>query len=68
MPNTIILKAIEVDENGNELSTKVISSKEILPPTDCSNFGYNQQEQLKILEEAQQTLLDIQADFLKSAT
>ena len=64
--NKMILKAVEVDANGNELATKIISSKEILPPRDCSNFGYNQQEQLKIMEQAQQTLLDTQADFLKS--
>ena len=67
MSNKMILKAIEVDANGNELSAKIIFSKEILPPTDCSNFGYNQKEQLNIIKEAQQTLLDTQADFLKSA-
>lgn len=65
--NKMILKAVEVDANGNELSTKIISSKEILPPTDCSNFGYNQQEQLEIMGQVQQTLLEYQADFLKSA-
>ena len=68
MVDKIILKAVKVDANGNELETKVISSKEVLRPTDCSNFGYNQEEQLKILKEAQQILLDTQADFLKSAT
>ena len=68
MTDKIILKAVKVDANGNEIATKIISSKEIIPPTDCSNFGYNQQEQLDIIKEVQQTLLDTQADFLKSAT
>ncbi len=68
MTDKIILKAVKVDANGNEIETKILSSKEIIPPTDCSNFGYNQQEQLDIIKEVQQTLLDTQADFLKSAT
>jgi hypothetical protein len=68
MTKKMILKAIEIDDNGHEITTKIIYSKDIIPPTDCSNFGYNQQEQLDIIKEVQQTLLDTQADFLKSTT
>lgn len=42
MVERIILKAILVDENNNELSEEVISSKDVICPTDTSNFGYNQ--------------------------
>lgn len=68
MAEKLILKAIKVDENGTELSSEIISTKEITPPTDISNFGYDQQEQLEIIGNFQQSLLDKQADFLKSAT
>lgn len=68
MPTKIILKAIAVDENGNTLSEEIISNKEVFRPTDCSNFGYNQKEQLEIMRKMQQALLDKQADFLKSTS
>ena len=58
MVERIILKAILVDENNNELSEEVISSKDVICPTDTSNFGYNQEEQLRILSKVQQTLLE----------
>lgn len=68
MSKKIIVKAFEVDSDGNELSAKIISTKDVLPPTSIADFGYNQEEQLKMLEQIQQSLLDSQADFLKSVT
>ena len=55
-----------VDENGEISLTKEISRKEIIPPTDISNFGYNQLEQLQIMKGIQQSMLDNQVIFLKS--
>jgi hypothetical protein len=68
MTERIILKAILVDKNNKALSEDIISSKDIIEPTDTSNFGYNQQEQLLIMAKIQQALLDKQVDFLKSET
>lgn len=68
MSNKIIVKAIEVDEDGNELSSEILSTKEIIPPTDVSNFGYDQGEQLEIMGKVQQSMIEMQADFLKSET
>lgn len=65
MSKRLILKAIVVDDNDdNELSGNIISIKNIICPTDSSNFGYNQEEQLLILSNIQQVLIDNQAVYL----
>lgn len=68
MPKKLIVIVNAVDENGEMSLTKEISRKEITPPTDVSNFGYNRTEQLQIIAGVQQAMLDSQADFLKSET
>lgn len=66
MLNRMIVSTVMVDTKGNALSdVVVISDKEITQPTDVSNFGYNRQEQLNMLEKIQQPFLEKQADFLK---
>jgi len=65
MPERMILKAVTVDDSGNEISEEIISEKIITAPTDVSNFGYNHSEQLKIIKKMQQALMDKEADFLK---
>jgi hypothetical protein len=65
MAERLILKAIRVDENGNELSEEIVSDKEIIEPTDVSNFGYNREEQLAIMSGTQQVLLNDQAALKK---
>ena len=66
MPKKLIITVNAVDENGETSLTKEISRKEIIPPTDISNFGYNRIEQLQMMKDIQQAMLDSQADFLKS--
>lgn len=66
MTNKIVLTANIIDETGNIITSKEISQKDIIPPTDISNFGYNLEEQLEILTVIQQNIIDSQADFLKS--
>lgn len=66
MVKKLIVTVNAIDENGEVLLTKEISRKEITPPTDISNFGYNRVEQLQIIEDIQQAMLDNQANFLKS--
>jgi len=69
MADRIIVKAVKVDAHGHELSKEVIiSDKEITCPTSLTNFGYNRAEQLEIMGNIQQSLLDKQAIFLKSAS
>ena len=58
MDERIIIKSIKVDKNGKVLSENVISDKEITMPTDNTDFGYNQKEQLKILDKLQQSFLE----------
>lgn len=66
MAEKIILKSFVVDENNNPVSEEILFSKEIVEPTDDTNFGYNQQEQLLIMAKTQQAMLNQQVDFLKS--
>lgn len=66
MPKKLIVIVNAVDEDGKTLSTKEISRKEITAPTDISNFGYNQLEQLQMMKDIQQSMLDNQVVFLKS--
>ena len=68
MPTKLVITANTVDDNGNIISSHEISKKEIKPPIEANDFGYNQNEQLKIIHNIQQNLLDQQADFLKSGT
>lgn len=68
MPKKLIVIVNAVDENGEISLTKEISRKEIILPTDISNFGYNRIEQLQMMKDIQQTMLDSQAVFLKSET
>lgn len=68
MPKKLIVIVNAVDENGEMSLTKEISRKEIIPPTDISNFGYNRIEQLQMMKDIQQAMLDSQAVFLKSET
>ena len=65
MAKRIILKAISVDDDGNTLSEKILSDKEVTIPTDTSNFGYTLSEQIELMQKMQQSLLDGQSDFLK---
>ena len=64
----IVITVSKIDKNGEVISREQISEKAIIPPTDTTNFGYNQQEQLDIMKAAQQKMLDFQVDFLKSET
>ena len=66
MTKKVVLTVNIVDENDKILSRQEVSKKEILPPTDISNFGYNKIEQLEIIKDVQQAMLDSQVDFLKS--
>jgi len=68
MLKKLIVIVNAVDENGEMSLTKEISRKEIIPPTDISNFGYNRIEQLQMMKDIQQAMLDSQAVFLKSET
>ena len=68
MSDKLVVLIKVVNKNGEVVSSKEISNKEIEIPTDISNFGYNKDEQLNIIKQAQQELLDNQAVFLKSAT
>ena len=68
MSDKLVVLINVVNKNGEVVSSKEISDKEIEIPTDISNFGYNKDEQLNIIKQAQQELLDNQAVFLKSAT
>ena len=68
MPEKLIVIVSTINEDGEISSTKDISRKEITPPTNISNFGYNRAEQLQIIAGVQQAMLDSQADFLKSET
>jgi hypothetical protein len=54
-----------VNESGEVIDSKVINEKEIIHPRNAGEFGYNQAEQLSLLDDIQQSLLDNQADFLK---
>ncbi len=60
----IILKEVLVDDCGKTLSEKIVSDKNVITPTDISNFGYNHSEQLNIMGNFQQSFLDAQAKFL----
>ncbi len=68
MLKKLIVIVNAVDENGEMSLTKEISRKEIIHPTDISNFGYNRIEQLQMMKDIQQAMLDSQAVFLKSET
>ena len=66
MANKIVLTTSIIDETGNIITSKEISQKDIIPPTDISDFGYSLEEQLQVLTVIQQNIIDSQADFLKS--
>ena len=68
MSKKLIVIVNTIDENDEISLNQEIFRKEIMPPTDISNFGYNRAEQLQIIEGVQQAMLDSQADFLKSET
>lgn len=65
MVDKFVVTLKRVDENGKIISTKDISSKEILPPTCAAEFGYNQEEELSIMKDLSQGILDEQSTFLK---
>ena len=65
MSEKLIVTVSIVDDSGKVLSSTEISKKEIIEPTDISNFGYDLKEQLNLLKEIQQELLEKQAVFLK---
>lgn len=67
MAKKIIFLARVLDEHDKFLSDEILSSKDIIKPTDTSNFGFNQQEQLLLMSQMQQKLLNEQVAFLKSA-
>ena len=56
-----------INDAGEVVGKKVINEKEIIYPRNLSEFGFNQAEQLKMVDDIQQCLLDSQAGFLKSA-
>ena len=64
----IVITVSKIDENGEVVSREQISEKAITPPTNITNFGYNQREQLDIIKAVQQKMLDFQSNFLKSET
>lgn len=64
---TLRIQVDIVNEAGQVTDSKVISEKEIIYPRNAGEFGFNQAEQLSILDDIQQSLLDNQAGFLKSA-
>ena len=68
MAKKLVVTVKVVDEGNQIISSQEVSSKEITPPTDISNFGYNKVEQLEIIKDIQQAMLDGQVDFLKSKT
>lgn len=53
-----------IDETGQAIESKVIAEKEIIHPRTIVELGFNQAEQLGILNNIQQGLLDNQASFL----
>ena len=65
MSEKLIVTVSIVDDSGKVLSSNEISKKEIIEPTDISNFGYDLKEQLNLLKEIQQELLEKQAVILK---
>ena len=65
MSEKLIVTVSIVDDSGKVLSSNEISKKEIIEPTDISNFGYDLKEQLNLLKEIQQEFLEKQAVFLK---
>lgn len=67
MVERIIYKAVSVDNDGHTLSEKILSDKKLTIPTDTSNFGYRLSEQIELMQKIQQSLLDGQSIFLKSA-
>jgi hypothetical protein len=65
MSEKLVITVSIINEQGEILSSKEVSNKEILEPTDITNFGYDLQEQLNLIKVTQQELLEKQADFLK---
>ena len=47
-----------VNEAGLVTDRKVINEKEIIYPRNAGEFGFNQAEQLTLLDDIQQCLLD----------
>ena len=68
MVNKVIRVHVEIlNEAGEVTGSKIINEKEIIYPRDVGELGFNQAEQLSMLDDIQQSLLDNQAVFLKSA-
>jgi len=57
-----------IDEMGETVDKRMITEKEIIHPKTASDLGFNQSEQLGILDDVQQSLLDQQSNFLKSTS
>jgi hypothetical protein len=66
MVNKTLRVHIEVvNEIGQVVDRKVINEKEIIYPRNAGEFGFNQAEQLSLIDDIQQCLIDNQAGFLK---
>ncbi len=65
MSKELVVSINVVEENGTVSLSKEVARKKITCPTDISNFGYNQLEQLQMMEDIQQSMLDNQVIFLK---
>lgn len=68
MAERLIIAISRVDSSGSTIHSKVVSDKEILHPKDIADLGYNQQESLEIMKSVNDSLLNSQSDFLKSAS
>jgi hypothetical protein len=65
MSDRVVVTINTINENGDILSSKELSNKEITEPTNINNFGYNKDEQLEMMKGLQEILLNNQAVFLK---
>ena len=60
MSKTLIILSILKDENGTEISTKIIKKMKIETPEKLEDLGLTQKDQLEVLSSVQENIIQSQ--------